>query len=489
MSDLGVNMKKRYLIGLLCSFVLLFSTVFAGGYFLGSNSNITINLSREFQTIDGFGASGAWLMQYVGGRDDYEEMVQHLWGTGENDLNLNFYRYKVGAGSDGDERIGDRFRRAISFYVGDGTGFDNIANYDFSRDENSVRVMKHAASINPDLKIILFAKSPHQSMTISGSAMGNFDGGTNLCESRYRDFALYMWTIAKHLRDEWNLPIYAVCPINEPQWQWGHSTGTPQEGCFYTPQQAAKLLRVFADVRREMGLCDIKLDGPESAELRLTSAYFRAMFRRENLRGEIDTVSVHSYWNDNSNAYKRFFGAYMRIFYPNIRLAQTEWCHMEGGRDETMNSALLLANVMNSDFIYLNAVSWSHWLSVSSYWYNDGLIYVRNGRVDREVDYEIAKRFHTMAHFSRYIEAGATRVKATIPFNQNNKNIALSAFRNPNGEIVLVVINNANTSKKININGNFTIKNQFTTTLEQNHQSGIGLNLPPESISTFILTN
>jgi O-glycosyl hydrolase len=162
---------------------------------------------------------------------------------------------------------------------------------------------------------------------------------------------------------------------------------------------------------------------------------------------------------------------------------------MEGGRDESMQSALLLANVVNSDMIYLNAVSWSHWLSVSSYWYNDGLIYVGDGRFSDENEFEIAKRFHTFAHFSRHIRTGAVRVGANLPFNHRARNLAVSAYRNPNGEIVLIIINNGSSDIKVSLNGNFTIREQFTTTLEHNHQRDVGLKLPAESISTFVLTN
>ena len=100
------------------------------------DGEIQINPSDELQTIEGFGASGAWWAQDVGGWDDgsREQIIKLLFDQQEG-IGLSIYRYNIGGG-DG-ESIPDNWRRAETFEVAQG-------EYDWDRDANAIWVLKAA---------------------------------------------------------------------------------------------------------------------------------------------------------------------------------------------------------------------------------------------------------------------------------------------------------------------------------------------------------
>ena len=85
----------------------------------------------------------------------------------------------------------------------------------------------------------------------------------------------------------------------------------------------------------------------------------------------------------------------MKKKYPGVPVVMSEWTHMQGGRDSTMNSALVAASVIYEDLSIINAVSWQHWIAVSEVNYCDGLIYIN---LDSKT-YEITKRYYVTGNF------------------------------------------------------------------------------------------
>ena len=67
---------------------------------------IEIDPSQRFQTIEGFGASGAWWAQSVGAwpKDKREPILKLLYDS-QDGIGLTIYRYNIGAGSGDDISI------------------------------------------------------------------------------------------------------------------------------------------------------------------------------------------------------------------------------------------------------------------------------------------------------------------------------------------------------------------------------------------------
>jgi hypothetical protein len=97
---------------------------------------ISIDAQAEVQTIEGFGAAGAWWAQDVGGwEDEKRALVADLLFDREKGAGLSFYRYNIGGG-DG-ENIQDAWRRAETFEVAPG-------QYDWTRDANAMWMLRAA---------------------------------------------------------------------------------------------------------------------------------------------------------------------------------------------------------------------------------------------------------------------------------------------------------------------------------------------------------
>ena len=96
-------MKKKSTVAIV---VILCVAVIIGGafgvYALAVNfgtTTITLDTSKTYQTMNGFGASSAWIYQDLGERGDKdikETAMEMLYG--DTGLGLNTFRYNVGAG-------------------------------------------------------------------------------------------------------------------------------------------------------------------------------------------------------------------------------------------------------------------------------------------------------------------------------------------------------------------------------------------------------
>jgi len=415
-------------------------------------TEISIDTSTTYQTITGFGASGAWWSQIVGGWVSEQsngltsrEYIAQLLFDEENGIGLDIYRYNLGGGSAEmeDTGISDVWRRAYSF-VSD----TDSSEYDWSKDENAIWFVEKAAEYGLD-QIIVFANSPIASLTINGHAYGDAtstSGRTttsNLAEENYEAYADYYLDVIEHFIEE-GYPITEISPINEPQWEW---TGG-QEGCHYTADEVVALLKVFLAKMEERGLLDtIKLSAPEGGEWGNTeNVYTTAIFSDETLAAYFAEVGYdcHSYWSDTAQK-TSFLNLLDSLGYGDITLNETEWCEMVNGTDYTMDSALNLVEIMNEDLTLLNVASWQYWIAVSCYTYRDGLIYVTTTN-EVIVPY---KRLWAMGNYSRYIDPGYVRVDTDFGIS-----ISGSAYTGNNGEsdeLVIVLINDTTYDRSVDI--------------------------------------
>ena len=415
---------------------------------------VKINPDKKHGKFEGFGASGAWWAQEVGGWDHIDETsglavrdrISQLLYSKENGIGLRTYRYNIGAGSahSGNGDIGNPLRRTESFDNGAG-------KYDFSRDKNAVYMMKQAAKDGAD-EIILFVNSPVERLTKNGwSHLGKKQiMRDNLSPKNYKAFAEYCLDVTEHFVDE-GLPIKYLSPINEPIWIWNGG----QEGCHYSPWSAAKTMKCFAEeMDKREKLRDVKLSGVESGDVRwFNKSYTRALMHYECVRNRIDAVDVHSYCLplpipvigfNNRVAFVKRYRKWLDKHYPTLEVKMSEWCHMKGGRDKTMNSALVMANVIYEDISILNVSSWQHWIAVSEVDYCDGLIYIN---LDNKT-FEMTKRYYATGNFSKYIPFGAEKIGVEC----DNKNLKVLAFRKDN-ETILIIINDTDEKQNISVQG------------------------------------
>lgn len=404
---------------------------------------VDVQPTQTHQTIEGFGASGAWWAQAIGGwRDENRQRIIDLLFHPTKGIGLSLFRYNIGGG---EQAMPDPWRSSETFATEHG--------YDWSRDRNA-RWAMHAACAAGVSEVVVFANSAPGHMTHSGRASGNPGGDSNLRPECYGDFARYLIDITRHLIEDEHLPVRWISPINEPQWDWQPSKG--QEGCHYTHEEIVGVLLALQAAIDQSGL-PVAISAVEAGEWQSASFYAQAIFSQPRLAQALKHFAVHSYWSNAQD--KAAFADFMRQHYPHISLWMSEWTEMVGGRAYGMDSALTLANVIHDDVTLGGVTSWQYWIAVSKYDFRDGLLYVNES--DEAI--EVPKRLWAMGNYSRFVRPGATRIQLNCPSDA----VRGSAFINAaNGGLTLILINNSATAQTIslsNLNPRFRTLQQYET--------------------------
>ena len=440
---------------------------------------LQVNKSETYQTNEGFGTSAAWWAQNIEDEAEAEKIAALLYDK-ETGLGLDVYRYNVGAGEkeNPDSVVAMESRKTESFWVkNEVTG---AYEFDFTRDANAVRMMKLAVE-HGATKVILFCNSPHFSLTENGRGSGSAEEGRcNLPPENYVAFVDYLLTVAEHFVEE-GIPVYAVSPINEPQWNWG--TGwVSQEGCHYSPEEAVALLECFAtemQARNE----PFRLLGPESGQMDYgNKAYEEAFYNSEILRGYCDTFAGHSYWLDGNAGEKQATGERFANEYPGLKFEMSEWCELPLTIDSTtIESGLRMANVMYEDLTLLNAVSWQSWTAVNG----DGMLDYKDGALTTY------KRYYAMKQFSM-IPTGAVRA-GVLDSHMEQTALKTLAYTDKTADY-LIVINNGDAAQTVSVKGVYTNKTVYVTSAEHDCEAVASgrllqkVELPPQSITTVVLS-
>lgn len=494
-----------------------------------SDLRITVDLSDEKQTVQGFGASMAWTFQRMGldATDEVKERaIEMLYG--DSGLRLNIARFNIGGGSL-DSNLDnvppynngwfDKDRRAESFFKAEGfldaedeelkAAFADESNYDFdTRDQGALGMLDMALATGGIDKIVFFANSPHYLMTVSGTCTGAEAQQNNLKEEFYEAYCDYLLIIVdnlveRHLAGLEKVPEIVISPVNEPQWDWG-GEGSSQEGCHFDPEPLAAFYDVFFDKLEQFNAengTDYKCDVLESGNYKFYPGrvdikdYLKAISKYDYF-DDIEYISAHSYGADDSKTHRDRYQNYIDDKYSGLGISITEYCEMEGGRYDTIESGLLLGNVISRDMTMLSAVDWNWWLAVSPCDYNDGLVYW-DDYGDGNQKLSVLKRYYVMGQFSRYIDKGDVRVNATCSDLTGWAGLDYSAYKKADGTVVVVVINNSKSDKNVTIGGLSDYGKVTTVRTTSAAQSGWDetagewtgrVSLPAQSITTYILS-
>lgn len=195
------------------------------------------------QPIDGFGASDAWRVQFVGANWPLEKrnamadllFSQKLKEDGSPEgIGLSLWRFNIGAGSAEQglaSDIGNSWRRSECFLNEDGT-------YDWTKQAGQQWFLRAAEERGVE-SFLGFVNSPPVHYTKNGKAYSPGGTNINLEFGRIPDYAEFLATVCQHFEQE-GLAFDYLSPVNEPQWNWD-SPG--QEGSPATNGDIAGILR------------------------------------------------------------------------------------------------------------------------------------------------------------------------------------------------------------------------------------------------------
>lgn len=422
---------------------------------------INLKSAKEMQTIKGFGTSACWWSQYCKGQAA-EDIAELLYG--KSGLGLNIYRYNVGGGTDDTNfRVANPWRRTESMYCFDKEKEEGY--YDFERDKTAVDFMKLCLSKGNIDTLILFANSPHWSLTGTGQASGSLLYHTcNLPKMNYKKFADMFLNITEHFLDE-GLPVKYISPINEPQWKWG-GPYVWQEGCHYETEELIEVYHIFAEeiIKRKL---PVKLYGPESGEFfGQTTEYLNAMLADDVIMSVTDIFAYHSYHSDNSPEARVNFKNEIVGKHPELRFDMSEWCELPNkSHTKDFKGALITARIIGQDLVFGGAQSWTAWVAVNqTEIHEDGFDYADSflSSNDDFSEWYIAERFYAMAHFAKFIPVGSVCLDTGF-FPEESNDFNVFTFRTTENKTVVVIVNEAE-KKTVTLDGDFSKITTFTST-------------------------
>ena len=187
---------------------------------------------------------------------------------------------------------------------------------------------------------------------------------------------------------------------------------------------------------------------------------------------------------DNDLVKKWISGKRFACRYPDKKFDMSEWCELPHKLDaDIIDSGLYMANIIVQDLTLLNAVAWQSWTAVNG----DGVLEIRDGQLT------YLNRYWAYRQFSAFIQPGAARVKVRDSYGLSS-DLACVAFAQE-GEIVLVLVNNAREPREIRLGGCYSAMQVYVTDaarrceLDFDGTFDSARTLPAQSISTFVLSS
>ena len=453
----------------------------------GLENCLAVDTSVQYQTMTGWGASSAWWSQTVPTDSAAQQQLASALYS-ESGLGLTIYRYNIGGGSaelgeeDGVYYVQERKAYSLfdsSKYDESKTpleNFSDITKYSVEGDKNAVEFMQKCVTQPGSTveKVVVFVNSPHYLLTASGKTHGTNEYDSNLPEENYEAFAAYMINCMRTLIAA-GIPVTTISPVNEPQHKWG-GDGSTQEGCHYEPAEAAKMVNTLYNKIEEYNTAasaklNVEISAMESGNYTSYDVKSRAVEYVYELTKypcfyELDGFSVHAYGEPQSKEARLSYVTRIKNILPEgytPSYDMTEVCHMEGGVDAGMDSATYVAKVIDKDLQYLGARSWTWWIAVSDYDYNDGLLYWDYYSDSTEIT--AVKRYYAMMQYTKFVKTGDVRVDLQWLNASSAYGEALSgtAFLSKDGTVTVVLVNDSDSSYPVNIAGGYTSMEIFTT--------------------------
>lgn len=448
-----------------------------------------INLTKTYQTVESYGASGAWWASTYGTEPFVDKLLKTVF-TDEG-AGLNNYRHNVGGSVKDDKSDANSSMVVSSVYsplMEDGA-------YDFSRDIGGHTVLMKLLELGSIDDFTFFMNSPPSTMTKNGKTFADKTATdlSNLREDAYEAYAEYVVDVVQIYRDL-GIPVKFVSPINEPQYDW--NTGT-QEGCHYEPAEAIRILELIAAelkdrCEKDPSMEDVRISFAESGtwyDKNYINFLYWKLYINPDYNEKFAHIGAHSYAANASHKEQLMKDLFNMA--ANVTLRQTEFAYGAAQTDLSITSAVAVARVMHEDLSILNVDGWSFWLAGGNGSYSDALVYYNVG----QSDVVATKRLWAMGQYARFTK-GAIRVEADsygMP-----ENVFTTAYVDPeNGNLVYVIINDSGADQTFSLVGlpAGSVADVYETSAARSlgfrgtMTADAGYTLPDESITTLVFRN
>lgn len=403
-----------------------------------SYANIEINAAESFQSVEGFGftlTGGSAALINSLNDSKKEELLQQLFGKGEDGIAISYLRVSIGA-SDLD---------ATTFSYDDipeGETDEDLSEFSLSKDmENLIPLLKEILEINPNISILGSPWSPPVWMKDNKSTKGG-----SLLPEYYDVYAQYFVKYIQQMKEQ-GITINAITPQNEPL----HPGNNPS--LLMLADDQAKFIGnnlgpAFeeANINTKIIIYDHNADRPD---------YPISILNNNTARPYIDGSAFHLYAGD-INALSQVHNAF-----PDKNLYFTEQYTSSSGEfagDLKWHVKNVVIGSMRN--WSKTALEWNLANDPSFGPHTDGGCTTCKGAITISggSTYTENVGFYIIGHASKFVSPGSVRIASNISGNLNNV-----AFKRPDGNKVLIVENDGNSSELFNVkyNGKW-----FTTSLD-----------------------
>ncbi|OAQ60917.1 endo-beta-1,6-galactanase [Pochonia chlamydosporia 170] len=416
-----------------------------------ADTTVTIAMTSNWGTWDGWGTSLAWSGKRFGNRNDLADILftrndTQLNGQTLPGMGLNIARYNAGACSwnklswDNDATMVespniDHSWQMEGYWLDGISGDPATVSWNWSVDANQRAMLQKAKARGAD-RFELFSNSPMWWMCSNHNPSGSnciqpISGcnDENLDPKYQTQHAVYLATIAKYARDNWGLTFESVEPFNEPSshgWigymgpfeAWlaeklGYGNWGRQEGCHInwdTMPNVIEALRSELDNRGLHGTLVAASDEYSYSESVDT-------WKHLNDSGiKVQRWNVHGYQDGPRDVLRDLVHGQ----------GQKLWMSEYGDGDVTGKT---LANQLLLDLRWLRPTAWVYWLVLDGG--NWGLI---DAPTATGVVGAVSQKYFVLTQFTRHIRPGMRIL------DSGAKNV-VAAYDDAKQLLVVVVVN------------------------------------------------
>lgn len=392
---------------------------------ISDNPLIEVNSATTYQEMDGFGFSltgGSALHINNMGANQKASLLNELVGQGEGEIGISYLRISVGA-SDLD---------ATPFTYNElasGQTDINLENFSLAQDRiHLIPVLKEILSINPDIKILGSPWSAPSWMKTSGSLVGG-----SLKPEYYEVYANYFVKYIKGMEAE-GVPIDAITIQNEPQ----HDGNNPS--MLMSSNEQKEFIKNYlgpafqmANITTKIIIWDHNADRPD---------YPINILNDPEAKQYVDGSAFHFYAG-NISALSEVHEAH-----PDKNIYFTEqWIGAPGNfsGDLAWHTRNLIVGATRN--WSRNVLQWNLAADENQDPHTVGGcdrclggLTIQGDTVTRNPAYYI------IAHASKFVRPGSVRISSNEVEDLPNV-----AFKTPNNQVVLIVLNDALGSKKVEL--------------------------------------
>ena len=387
--------------------------------------NIDIDVSQTYQTVDGFGytlTGGSAEVINTLSASKKQELLQDLFGSGENSIAVSYLRVSIGAS--------DLNSSVFSYNdLEPGQTDINLTKFSLEKDKGVINLLKEILAINPKIKILGSPWSAPVWMKTNGSTIGG-----SLKPEYYGVYAQYFVKYIQAMKNE-GITVDAITIQNEPL-HGGNNPSmvmTAEEQATFVKQSLGPAFK-NAGINTKIIVYDHNCDRPD---------YPIAVLSDKDASPYIDGAAFHLYGGDISAL------SSVRNTFPTKNVYFTEqWTASNGnfGGDLKWHTKNVVIGSMRN--WSKNALEWNLANDPQFKPYTSGGCTMCKGAITVNSTENYAKNvsYYIIAHASKFVPQNSIRIASTQPGN-----LATVAFKREDGKLVLIVENDGNNAESFNI--------------------------------------